>query len=513
MKLFFLNNDTLYKLFTTIEKVPKKATIKIFIESENQFFNNPRWAKQITWILVERWLDATFVTENEQQKAFLEKNDLRCELRQIKTRRKILNISYRFFFNIKKFHLYVYQKKNYTFFAVFGAEIMFLIIILYFLYSLILPKTTITITPSYQINEIIYNYRYIPISQIANYPYPESHIIIPIEYNTAKITKTLSIDGWNIQFLNRPAKWTVRIVNTTLQIITLVKNTQLVTEDGIIFLADNWVIIPAGKWKWQAGYTDTTVTAKDEDEWWSVVWPRANITQNTKLIIKKLRQSKYTQEVYAESINNFQWGSVTKSWSIQSGDIGILQKKLYESIKRDPYGETKKKIYSDLDYILLPFWELYTFTGCTYSSLWKQNNLKELTTISGSLSCSVIYPYITKNNIKIATENYLKKRPSNIHNLISIWFNSISFAQILTGEYGSYIIPTKINTTQWYDFAKDTNGILWSLTDQLIWLPKNQAKAILLSYPEIGNVDISISPPWYNLISNLKSRIIMVIKN
>ena len=119
MKLFFLNNDTLYKIFTTIEKVAKRSSVQIFIESENHFFHNNWWAKQIKQLLKEREINATFITESQSQKKYFEINELQYELRQEHIRRKILNITYRFFFNIKKFHLYVYQKRNYTFFAVF----------------------------------------------------------------------------------------------------------------------------------------------------------------------------------------------------------------------------------------------------------------------------------------------------------------------------------------------------------------------------------------------------------
>ena len=119
MKLFFLNNDTLYKIFTTIEKITDKSSVKIFIESKNQFFINDRRAKQIKQLFEKKEIQATFVAESKKEQQYFEKNNLHYELRQEKTRRKLLNLSYWFFFNIKKFHLYVYQKKNYTFFAVF----------------------------------------------------------------------------------------------------------------------------------------------------------------------------------------------------------------------------------------------------------------------------------------------------------------------------------------------------------------------------------------------------------
>ncbi|MBU1757595.1 hypothetical protein KKG31_00115 [Patescibacteria group bacterium] len=54
----------------------------------------------------------------------------------------------------------MYAKKNYIFYAIFGFEVAFFLIILYLLYTLVLPSTMITITPANQVENIIYNFRY-----------------------------------------------------------------------------------------------------------------------------------------------------------------------------------------------------------------------------------------------------------------------------------------------------------------------------------------------------------------
>lgn len=506
MKLFFLNNDTLYKLFTTIEKVPKHTSIKIFIESENQFFRNPRRAKQIKQLLEERSLEATFVTESIAQKSYFEKNWLSYELRQQHMWRKILNISYWFFFNIKKFHLYIYQKKNYTFFAVFGAEMIFLCVILYLLYSLILPKTTIIIRPAHQINEVAYNFRYITPENIPNYPYPESHIIIPLQYQSATITKKLSIDGEQIKFITNPSQWQVRIVNTTNEAVKLIKNTQLITDDGILFTINDRVNIPAAWGDGKAGYAYVNATSKSEDDKGIAIGTRGNIAQWTQLIIKNLKQSKYTKSIYAEAVTSFHWWSLSKSWTIVASDIGVLQKKIFELIAKDKYGQAKKSA-SQQKIIILPFEELFTISGCNYE--WPNNTdkLEKLTMLSGSLSCILNYPYLYLADINKWVQRYLEQRSSQVHNLVSISTESINFAQLMTGEYGSYIIPTKINTIQWYDFEKDINHIKNSIIESIAGISKEEAKKLILWYPEINNVTIKISPPRYNLISTLKSRL------
>jgi hypothetical protein len=42
-------------------------------------------------------------------------------------------------------------------------------------------------------------------------------------------------------------------------------------------------------------------------------------------------------------------------------------------------------------------------------------------------------------------------------------------------------------------------------------LSKDKARGIIISYPEIAGVKITIRPPWYTTISKLKSRIKMYV--
>lgn len=510
MKLFFLKNDSLYKIFTSIEKVSKNTAIDIFIESENQFFDNPRRAKQIKQLYEERWLIVKFITESVKQKNFYEKHELPYEFRQQHARRKILNLIYWFFFNIKKFHIAIYQAKNYTFFAVFGAEMFLLILICYMLYSLILPKSTIIITPAYTIDEVAYNFRYMPQAEIENYPYKDVHIIIPLLSGSIRTHQDMTIDGQYIQYISNPAKGEVRMVNKTNEAVNLVKNTQLITEDGITFTIDKWISIPAANGTGQAWYSYVTATANISDDTQQLVGARANIPVGTKLTVKKLKQSNYTQQVYAEVSRAFAWWIVNKSGTIVPSDIGLLQKKLYDSISADRISRIKKEV-SVSDTIILPFPELTQVTGCQYSAIGTNNNLKQLTSLSGALDCQINYWYITPDAIRTAITSYMTQRPSLIQHVIDINTSSAIFYQLMTGSRGEYIIPTKVNIVQWYDFDQDHNGIISAIKEQIIWLDRERAKEIVLAYPEITNTQVKISPPWYNSISSLKSRIFVKV--
>ncbi|MEI7920027.1 MAG: hypothetical protein WCH65_07935 [bacterium] len=89
-----------------------------------------------------------------------------------------MRLVYDFFFNIKKFHLQVYTKKNYIFYVVFAFEILFVLVIIYLLYSLILPTTRVNIMPTTKVESVIYNFRYYPFSN-AQFEKDSRYLVLP----------------------------------------------------------------------------------------------------------------------------------------------------------------------------------------------------------------------------------------------------------------------------------------------------------------------------------------------
>lgn len=222
MKLFFLKDHSLYKIFKTLEKIPTGKSVHIYIDPEHAFFDNERWGIQIKDLLIKRNLHASFVTKTEKAKNFFQKVDLPVIHQQQHKILKILNILYLFFFNIKNFHLEAYTKKNSVFYMVIGVEISFMLLILYVLSSLILPKTIIEISPATQTENIIYNFRYYP---AINLTYSKEAKNLKIPYHTGfidyKYTMSVSVD--NIKHIQNPSAGTISINNTTNESYALLK--------------------------------------------------------------------------------------------------------------------------------------------------------------------------------------------------------------------------------------------------------------------------------------------------
>lgn len=91
--------------------------------------------------------------------------------------------------------------------------------------------------------------------------------------------------------------------------------------------------------------------------------------------------------------------------------------------------------------------------------------------------------------------------------------SSIVFFKDIKKEAGEvFVIPTKVDIKQSYDFTKDINNILPDLKERVVGLTEEKSREILFSYPEISSFDITIRPPRYTTVSKLKSRIKVYIE-
>ena len=238
MKLFFLKEHSLYKIFKTIEKVPNGRTIYIYIDPEHSFFDNEWRGKEIKELLQKKQLNALFVTKTDKSKYFFSSLGLNVLHQEKNKIIKYLRLIYDFFFNIKKFHLQVYTKKNYIFYVVFGFEIGFVLIILFLLYSLILPSTRINIIPTSQAESVIYNFRYYPHTDLA-FPKDSRYLSIPYYTGYIDYKYDMTISTSNIKYIQQPSQGTIELVNKIPQDYSFLKNTRFVTEDGRQFQSVN----------------------------------------------------------------------------------------------------------------------------------------------------------------------------------------------------------------------------------------------------------------------------------
>ncbi len=503
MKLFFLKEHSLYKIFKTIEKVPNGRTIYIYIDPEHSFFDNEWRGKEIKDVLQKKNLNAFFVTKTDKSKYFftsLGLNVLHQEKHKIV---KYLRLVYDFFFNIKKFHLQVYTKKNYIFYVVFGFEILFVLVILYLLYSLILPSTRINIVPTSQIESVIYNFRYYPssdrefdqYSRFLNVPYYTWYI--DYKYD-------MTISTANIKYIQQPSQGVVEMVNKIPQDYSFIKDTRFVTDDGRQFVAVDYFLVPQGT-EANPGKLLITLKAMEQDVNGVLMWSRWNIVEWTKVFIKNMKNSYYAQNIYGVVLNDFSGGNLQSEGMVSLKDIDILSGKLVDTL----YKQKMNIVYNNFkssENIVLNFSPLIS---TTIKEIQIKNVPGEKTPLlKWSIIARFNFNYIKKADLMQVVDTYVKQRMYDKMKVFQVDTSSIVFFKDMKQETGHiFVIPTKVDIKQSYDFTKDINNILPDLKERITWLTEEKAREVLFSYPEISSFDITIRPPRYTTVSKLKSRI------
>jgi len=510
MKFFFSKTDSLYKIFKALEKIPPHRDVEIFIDPEHALFDNERRWQQLKEIIEKNHIDATFTTKNKKNKEYYESIGLKINFERKKKIEKIGNMLYLFFFNIKKFHLHAYESKKYIFTIIFIFEILLILWILWFIISLIIPSASIIIQPSEESETIMYNIRY--------YPYNDPtatnetrFLYVPFYTWSLNYKYDLSISTANIKYITNPSQWKIKIYNSKDVEYDLVKWTQFITSDWLIFRATDNFTLSAGTERLPS-QTIITVKADEYDDYWQIIWVRWNIPFKTQMWIKNLNESFLSKDIRAESIEDFGWRESEWIGSVSDEDIKLLKEKLTNEVYEKKMSVVKQN-FPISGWFLLPF---ETITTTTFNNIQiEQSSWDNTPTVKWTAYVTYNYLYTIRDDLYQVFMTYVNERPSKNNQLVKIDLNSVQFLKNsdntntdeIKKEWKVYSISTQANIIQTYDFANDPNNILSEIKNKIVWMSVNDARNyILSSYDEIGSVKISV-PLRYDSIPTIKSRI------
>ena len=510
MKFFFAKTDSLYKIFKSLEKIPSHRSVEIFIDPEHSLFDNEWWGQQIKDIIDENKIDATFVTKNRKNRDYLESVWLKTNLIKEKNIQRAINTFYLFFFNIKKFHLQTYESKKYLFWFVFFLEILFIFWILRFIISLIVPNANITIQASESTETIVYNVRYYP----HNDPLAAVEtrfLYVPFYTGSLSYKHELNISTANSKSISNPSHGEIKIYNKKEQEYSLLKDTQFVTSEWLIFRAIDDFVLDA----WSEEHPSEriiTVRADDFDENWDLIGIRWNIPFKTQMVIKNLEESALFKDIWAETLENFYWWESEYVWDVTQQDIEHLQEQLIDQVYKKKISVVSENFPSTW-WFLLPF---DSITTTTFDSIViPQLSWEKISIISWEAYVTYNYNYVLWSDLYQVFMTYVNERQSENNLIVSIDSNTLQFLKDsnTTNSYEIkkiwkvYSIPTQINVIQTYDFESDPKQIIPQIKDEIAGMSIDDARNyILTTYDEIWSVKIS-TPLRYNSIPVVKSRI------
>ena len=515
MKFFFAKTDSLYKIFKSLEKIPSHKSVEIFIDPEHTLFDNEwRW-QQIKDIFEKNKIDAVFVTKNKKNRDYLESVWLKTNLLKENKIQKIASIFYLFFFNIKKFHLQTYESKKYLFWFVFFLEALLILWILWFIISLIIPTANIEIQASESTETIIYNIRYYPNNDPSS-TVETRFLYVPFYTGSLSYKHELNISTANSRSISNPSHWEIKIYNKKNKEYSLIKGTQFITSDWLVFrAAEDFYLEP-----WNEEHPSEriiTVMADELDENGDLIGIRWNIPFKTQMVIKKLEESTLSKDIWAESIEDFYWWESEDVWSVTQQDIDHLEEQLINQVYKMKIPVVRDN-FSITWWFVLPFDTIITTTFDSIEI--PQLSWKNVSTIKWTAYVTYNYLYVLWSDLYQVFMTYVNERQSENNLTVRIDPNTLLFLKDsnttnsyeIKKNWKGYSISTQINIIQTYDFEKDVKQIIPEIKDKVIWMDVEEARNYILStYDEIWSIKIS-TPLRYDSIPLVKSRIKVTYK-
>lgn len=503
MKIFFAKTDSIYKIFKTLKKIPPNRSISIVIDEQNSFFDHTRRGFQLKEVLKQQHLHATFPVTTKKQEIYYQA----AWLAYFKENENGTFWLFWFFKDLfsttKSAHEKLLVKKNFISYLMILSELAVILLVLYMSWWMISPNARLQLQPAYTIDEIVYNFYYYPSASWTT-TIDNTHITIPYAYGSVPFEHTMTVDVSNITFDVTPAKGFITFYNTTNSPISLLASTKLVTDEGVLFQTDERVDLPAWTKEnpWQVS---VSVTALETLEDWSPIGELGNIEKETVLRIKNLPESMAAKQVYAIATVDFAGWSTTATWTVVLEDIERIEQIMMQYMEDNKSSYLKEHL-RDANHILFPFPELLTLEINEFITTSSVGDAA--TFVEGKIKATIKYAYVTRNDIQKAVDVYLKQRPSQWMTLFDYDKHSVTFFELRQTLFtGHYLIPTKTNVVRGYDFTEDRNGILEEVKGKIVGLNKEDARSLILTYPEISQATISLSPPRYDTLPQVTSRI------
>lgn len=500
INLQFGENDNIYKIFKTLEKLPTDKKIFINIDSKNNLFENSWWWKQLIDFLESKKIDYQFITYSYKSYNYLKQYTDSVENKE----NKIADLWNFILSNLKKLsflHKKLFTKKNISTYFLIFIEWLILFWAFKFFYDLISPSAQILITSNYSKEPFAYNFEFY------NSGAKTSRIGIKYDYSTYKKTFPISAPLVSVKAKSSPAKWEATIFNQTNTWFSLKSWTKVSTSNWLQFYITNSVNIPAkSEVAWQV---KVVLQALETDLAGNIMWKNWNINSWTNLLINNLPESFWEKKIYLVANQNFSWGFYDWVWQITQQDIDNLTSIAKQKMDSEISGYVRQISYNNenKNTYILPFDELVMFD---------QSNLI-LDTKLGSKSDQVkwIYeqsikiPYINIKDFDAQASSFVSSRTSPNKKFIQImpWSLNFYYEDKKLLSWGVLIVPTKFDAMIGYDFTKDSDWYFQILKERLKWVSIQEAKEILGSYDQIANSSITLSPPWYDKLPNIKSRI------
>ena len=508
MKLRFSSSDSIYKIFSTLEKLLPWKRVDIVIEEGHPIFDNIWRGLQLKDLLNKKKISYNFVPQSGSQQKYFEEAGL-----QIKTQKKFEPWWQKWFKSklAKSPSISLPPKGTYRFYIVLLLELLLVGFVLKFFIWMLNVSAYVYLKPSFEVKDYVYPFLFYQ-NNLDVDKFVASKDVIYMPYYTGKLQRKLdlSMPVEDVKYISQKAVGVLKIQNYTPISYPLRATTRFVTDDGLVFRSKHWVNIPGGTTAnpWVA-YVE--VQADDYDENGHIIGVRGNIGTWTRLYIRNLKVSFADKKIIAYPTKPFKWGKTQKQWTITSWDIQNFKIAMLKKFEKDFPKIVRMQSRKYPDRIVLP---ARLATGKLVDLAITTPIGSDVGEVRGEGYFQIIYSFVKVKDFEAGVEKYLMQRPFEGLKMIKILTSDVQFLEIDDRSKNFDLPPksilriiTNFKIVAGYDFDKDINLIKEELKSKILGKTKDEAIKIIRQHPQINWVWIKLSPPWYDKLPKLKSRI------
>lgn len=334
----------------------------------------------------------------------------------------------------------------------------------------------------------------------------QSKPVIPVYTWSISFHYNMSLTTDNIKYSTQPAQGEVTIFNYLPYEVKLIKDSQIVSDDGSVYKTVKEIILFASD-----GITPThanvRVIAKEFRENGTLIGQDGNKKKGTTFNIKNLEESMKEHKIFAQASKDFVWGVTKVIGSVLEQDIKSLESKIQKHIYDERMLILQEQLHKgqNNNHIILPFFDFVSVQIESFSTnvvVWETTPF-----IDGTIQGTMVYNFVLQKDLEKKFMEYIKERSSPYILIKDINYNTVSFETKKYLTWWIYMIPTTITITQQYDFIHDPYNIIKEIREKISNISKKDAEHIILWYDSVAKTVIKITPRWYSSVSSNPERI------
>lgn len=383
-----------------------------------------------------------------------------------------------------------------AFLTVFFSSILVLIIIVFFA----LPDATIIIRPKMSVVSSVANITFGPGKTSIEDRYMHME---PIEVTYEK-EMTYGASGENVK--GDPAKGKVRIFNNTSEDRSIVGNSRLQTDDGLVFLTTKFISIP------KKSSTEVDVVARDRDANGKFIGDRGNI-DSAKFFFPALSSSSQ-QLIYAESTTPMRGGTTVRDAFITSADLDTANESIVKELENvateNLQGELEKQMGAKASsYVLLePQDSRFVSKELLGVQLpqdvvgKKQDGFQ----VQGKMRAKAWY--YNMDDMQDLLQNYMiKHRLTYKEDLLSMDRSSYKIQNIFPPQGDEVKVTAEMKGIVTFSKENTLDKLIQDITSRVVGVDRNAAASYIQNLPEVDTVDIHLFPWWQRTLPAIKGNI------